>query len=338
MCLQTKITTVTAALATVVLLAGCSTIGSTGDSSAGPLEKKDVTSVTIGFAQRQLDAPYFAAMVDDAQKKAKKLGFRLKVQNANGDAVTQIDQAQTLVSQGVDVLVVDAMSPATQKTQFSEIAKDVPLVFVDTGIEGVGVTSVSSDNYTIGKLSGTLAAKRFDRGSTITVGILNGGPDDEVVGPNRQKGFLDGLKAGGAKYSIVAEAPAIYSQDKAVPATESMLAANPDVDLILALNDSMALGALTVLNDQGNTKTLVAASADGQKEALQEIKDGGCTGQYLSTGLNSPSLAADRAFDIAIQIATGKADPASFKKQEFTKAAGINCENVADFIDADAVF
>ncbi|MEU1785726.1 substrate-binding domain-containing protein [Streptomyces sparsogenes] len=323
--------------AAAIVLAGCSTIGGKA-SSGGRREAKDPTEVTIGFAQRQVDVPYFAAMVDAAKKRARKRGFHLEVQNADGDPVTQLNQAQTLVAQGVDVLVVDAMSPKTQKTQLQDVAGEVPLVFVDTGIEGVGVTSVSSDNYTIGKLSGRLAAKRFHRGSTISVAILNGGPDDEFVGPDRQRGFLDGLRAGGVRYHIVAQTAANYSQDAAVPATESILAAHRDVDLIVALNDSMTLGALRTLRDKGNKKTLVAAAADGQKQALQEIKSGGCKGRYISTGLNSPALAADRAFDIALRIGTGEAAPRSFKKQQYTKAAGINCENVDKFLDPDSVF
>lgn len=114
-------------------------------------------------------------------------------------------------------------------------------------------------------------------------------PNDQIVGPARQQGFLDGLKSGGVQYEIVASATATYTQEQAVPATESMLAAHPDINLLLGLNDSMALGALKVLRDQGNTKTLVAAAADGQKEALAEITKGGCAGQYVSTGLNSPT-------------------------------------------------
>ena len=64
----------------------------------------------------------------------------------------------------------------------------------------------------------------------------------------------------------------------------------------LGLNDSMALGAYNVIKDKAQYKNVyVAASADGQKEALALIKEGGCNGKYISTGLNSPSLAAEEA-------------------------------------------
>ena len=46
-----------------------------------------------------------------------------------------------------------------------------------------------------------------------------------------------------------------------------MLAANPDIDLLMGLNDSMALGAYNVIKtSRPYDKVYVAAAADGQKE------------------------------------------------------------------------
>jgi len=330
-----------AAIAVAVSLFTVTACGTTGSSSAPPgqqQQRKEASQVTIGFAQRQMDAPYFVAMQAVAEDLAKKQGFKLLFQNANLDAVTQLNQVQTMLSQGVDVLVADIISPETQRPQLQQVAGQVPLIFLDSIIPGVGLTGVQSDNRQIGMLSGQLTAKRFNPATPVKVAILNGGPNDEIVGPARQEGFLAGLKNGGVNYQIVASATATYTQEQAVPATESMLAAHPDIDLILGLNDSMSLGGLKVLRDQRNTKTLVAAAADGQKEALAEISKGGCTGQYVSTGLNSPRLATEQAFDIAIKVATGAVDPKTVPPHSFTKAAGIGCDNVAEFYDPGSVF
>lgn len=321
----------------VLSLAACGSTDDVGAPAAGG-EEKPIEDIKIGFLQRQLDAPFYTSMITISKEMASEQGFDLQVQNAGGDPVKQLDQAQTMQAQGVDAIVIDVISPETQKAQLESIAETTPVIFVDTGIPDVGVTSVTSNNSEIGKLSGQLTAARFGEGSEITVAILNGGANDEIVGPARQQGFLDGLEAGGVSYDIVAEAPALWAQDKAVPAAETMLAANPDVDLILGLNDAMALGALTVLRDNGNDHTLVAAASDGQKEALKEIADGGCEGQYVSTGLNSPRLAGERAMDIAIEIATGASSADDFEPEEYTQAEGINCENIDEFYDPNSEF
>jgi ABC-type sugar transport system substrate-binding protein len=333
---KVRLATVAAAVA-VLALAACGTTGG-GSAPTQQRQSKPVSELTIGFAQKQLDAPYFAAMQAVAEDMAKKQGFKLLFQNANGDPVTQLNQVQTMLSQGVDVIMVNAISPETQRHQLEQVANQVPLIFMDTIVPGVGLTGVQSDNKQIGTLSGELTAKRFDPQKPVKVAILNGGPNDELVGPARQEGFLAGLKNGGVNYTVVASATATYTQEQAVPATESMLAAHPDIDLILGLNDSMTLGALKVLRDQGNTHTLVAAAADGQKEALAEIAKGGCAGQYVSTGLNSPNLATEQAFDIAVKVATGAIDPKTVQPHSFTKAAGIGCDNVGDFYNPGSIF
>src|SRR6188768_2611659 len=200
-----------------------------------------------------------------------------------------MNRMQSMLSQGADVLVVNATSVKGQVPMMTQIASQVPVIYIDTSVPGTGTTSVQSDNLTIGRESGKITAKRFkDMGRpSIKMVILTGPATDEFVGPNRRQGFLDGLKEGGLPFEIKAEQAGDYQQDKVQVAAENKLAANPDIDLILGLNDSMALGAYNVINGKDQYKNVyVAASADGQKEAVALIKKGGCEGRYISTGLN----------------------------------------------------
>ena len=300
-------------------------------------QKKDVKQVKIGFAQQTLTAPYYVAMQKEAQQVAAGKGFQLTFQAANGDPVQQINQVQDMVSQGVDVIVVNAVSPGTERAQLAAIAAKKPLMFIDTSIPNVGFTTVQSDNAKIGEDSGKLMAERLGKGKSIKLAILNGGPRDEIVGPDRRKGFLAGLTAGGLKYTIVGEAAANYAQGEAVTATEDLLSAHPDIDVIFGYNDSMALGALQTLRTKHNTKVLLSG-VDGQKQALAAIKRGGCSGQYVSTGLNSPSIAARESFEIALAVATGSTQPNSFPKVKYTKAVGIGCKNIDQYYKPDSVF
>lgn len=333
---------INAALGVAALILSASACGSVNDAqpssgSSSGSTSKSVNDLTIGFAQRTADAPYYVAMQRQAEKLAADKGFKLLFQSGNGDPVQQLDQVQTMLSQNVDVIIVNAISADTEKTQMTAVAAQKPLLFIDTPIAGVGFTTVQSDNAKIGEESGMLMAKRVGSGKTVQLAILNGGPTDVEVGPARRQGFLDGLKAGGVEYNIVGEANAAYTQDQAVGRTEDLLAAHPDIDVIFGYNDGMSLGALTVLKNKKNTKVLVGG-VDGQKEALAAIKDGGCEGQYVSTGLNSPSLAAEDAVNIAIAVGTGEKKPEDYPKTQYTKAAGIDCNNVDEYYDANSTF
>jgi len=335
---------VTAALsASILALAGCGQIYPSTEPATGPANgtKSNVNDVVVGFAQQQLQAPYFSAMQVQAEEIAKEQGFKLLFQSANKDPVIQMNQIQAMISQGIDVLVVNATSVKGQKPMMTQIGSEIPVIYIDTSVPGTGTTSVQSDNLTIGRESGKITAKRFlDAGkSKIKMVILTGPATDEFVGPNRRQGFLDGLKEGGLQFDIVSEQTGDYQQDKGQVAAENMLAANPDVDLVMGLNDSMTLGAYNVIkNKPAYDKVFVAAAADGQKEGLALIKEGGCKSRYISTGLNSPSLAAEDALKIAVEIATGAKKPSDFPKESFTKAVGIGCDNIDEYYDPNSVF
>jgi ribose transport system substrate-binding protein len=332
-----------AAAVAAVLLTGCGQIYPSKQPATGPANgvERDVHKVVVGFAQQQLQAPYFSAMQVKAEEIARQQGFKLLFQSANKDPVIQMNQMQAMLAQGANVLIVNATSVKGQKEMMTQISSQIPVTYIDTSVPGTGMTSVQSDNVTIGRGSGELTAKRFlDQGkSRIKMVILTGPATDEFVGPNRRRGFLDGLTKGGLQYDILAEQPGDYQQDKGQIGAENMLAGHPDVDLIVGLNDSMALGAYNVIKNKPAYKNVyVAAAADGQKEALALIKEGGCQGRYISTGLNSPSLAAEAAIKISIAVATGAKKPSDYPKESFTKAVGIGCNNINEYYDPKSIF
>ena len=332
-----------AGAAVLLAVSACGQIYPSSEPAQGPAGgvQPDVSKVVVGFAQQQLQAPYFAAMQVQSEQIAKEKGFKLLFQAANKDPAIQLNQMQAMMAQGANVLVVNATSVKGQKQMMTQVSSKIPVIYIDTGVPGTGTTSVSSDNLTIGRESGKITAKRFlDKGKkSIKMVILTGPATDEFVGPNRRQGFLDGLEEGGLQYEIKGEQSGDYAQDKGQVAAENMLAANPDTDLVLGLNDSMALGGYNVVNGKEQYKNVyVAASADGQREALALINEGGCEGRYISTGLNSPSLAAEQALGYAVEIATGAKKPADYPPESFTKAVGIGCDNIKDYYDPNSVF
>lgn len=320
----------------LVLLTACTVEEGGGDASEAS-ERKEVEEVTIGFAQQTLSAPFYVAMNHEMERLSEERGFDLVTASADRDVTTQISQIEDLSARGVDALIVNPVEPDSQAQAVRGVSSDTHVVFIDTPIPDVGqVTAVVADNVTIGTEAGRMTAERFDD-EPIEVGVINGGPRDSIVGPGRHEGFFEGLDESNVEYEIVAEANGEYEQDVAVQAAEDLLTANPDLDLIFGYNDGMALGALEALRTMGNTTTLVAG-IDGQKEALEAINSDGCEGQYVATGLNSPSLAAKEAVEAAIAVATGEQAPAELDDETYTEAVGIDCENVEDYYDPESTF
>ena len=80
--------------AALVVTAGC---------SSAPKEKR----IKIGFAMDTLKEERWQRDKDLVEKRAKELGMQVNVQVANGDDNQQIKQAENLLTQGVDVLIVE---------------------------------------------------------------------------------------------------------------------------------------------------------------------------------------------------------------------------------------
>ncbi|MDX6321938.1 MAG: ribose transport system substrate-binding protein [Propionibacteriaceae bacterium] len=88
----------------------------------------------VGFAQQQLQAPYFAASEVQSEEIAREQGFKLLFQAANKDPVIQMNQMQAMIPQAADVLVVHATSVKDQKQMMTHIASQIPVTYIDTSV------------------------------------------------------------------------------------------------------------------------------------------------------------------------------------------------------------
>lgn len=183
-----------------------------------------------------------------------------------------------------------------------------------------------------------MAARLNSLGKTdVKLAHLHGNPGDIKVGPDRYNGFLAGLEEGGITYELVADGNAEYTTELGLQLTEDFLVAFPEIDVIFANNDSMALGALAAVQAAGRDDILISG-IDGQKEGFQAIKEGCPDGQYVSTGLNSPVLAAEQSVDILLSIMRGETTPEDYEDVMYTPAVGIDCSNIDEYYDPLSVF
>lgn len=305
---------------------------------AGSAEMVEKKGITIGFIQRTMEAPYYVAMWDTMSKMAINQGFELVALNSALDTQAHAKQVEDIIARKVDAVIINAVDPGTEKDIDQQVIDaGIPLIFIDTYVEGMDVVGiVRSDNVAIGREAGKMFAERFE-GKKIKLAILQGSPTDVKVGPSREKGFLEGLNAAKADYEIVATGYGKYTHELGLRVTEDLMVAHPEINAIFAYNDSMALGAMAALKAANRTDVLLAG-IDGQKEAFAEIDKGGCTGQYVSSGLNSPVLAAEQAVELAMKAIAGELPKSEWGKTIFTKAVGINCMNIKEYYDPKSVF
>ncbi|WP_027134153.1 sugar ABC transporter substrate-binding protein [Geminicoccus roseus] len=319
------------------LLLGCAVAALMLGAPGGDAEAADCT---VGIAMYTLGAPYFAAQVAAAQDQAEKAGCTVYTADGQNDMGKQISDVEDMVARGVDLLILNPRDPeGLVATASSATAQGVKVVVMDSSINPRAdvVTQVRSSNDQNGFLVGQWLAQEM-QGKPMKIILLSGDKGNEV-GRDRRLGVFRGLvegqlvNEGRAGFEVVGQGWGGWSHEGGLAAMEDLLTAHPDANVVIGENDSMVLGAMKALEASGKSDVLVLAAADGQKEALEMIKEG----SYGATGLNDPDLVARTAVDIGLKAVDGSL-PADFPKLELTTPAVITQENVDEYYRPDAVF
>lgn len=295
----------------------------------------------IGISMKTLDAPYFAAQDVAARARAEEIGCKAISADAGNDLNKQVADVDDMVAQGVDALIINVRdSQGLVPAVNAAAAAGVKVIAIDSTIDPAAdvVTLVQSSNNQNGMLVGQWLADKT-KGQDLKIALLSGDQGNEV-GRERRLGVLAGLiegqlqNSGTATFEIVGQGWGMWGNEGGLTAMEDILTAHPDVNVVLGENDSMLLGARNALRAAGlDQDVLLVAAADGQKEALELIKEG----SYGATGLNNPAIVAATAVDIAKQAIDGTL-PENTPAVTYTEPAAIIQDNVDSYYNADAVF
>lgn len=307
---------------------------------AGTMGMASAADCKIGVAMYTLSAPYFAAQQAAAIDQGKKAGCEVTTSDGQNDMGKQISDVEDMVAKGVNLLILNPRDPeGLVGAANAANAAGVKVVVMDSSINTKAniVTQVRSSNDQNGFLVGQWLAKKM-QGKPVKIILLSGSQGNEV-GRDRRLGVFRGLvegqlvNDGKASFEVLGQGWGNWATEDGLKAAEDLLQAHPDVTVLLAENDSMALGGMKALQAAGKNDVLVLAAADGQKEALALIKEG----KYGATGLNDPDLVARTAVDIGLKALKGELG-ADTPKLELTTPAVITQENVDKYYKKDAVF
>jgi ribose transport system substrate-binding protein len=270
------------------------------------VEVIDLASATIGFAQSEKEAnPFRIAETQSIKDEAAARGINLITTNANSDLNKEISDIKSMVDQGADALIISPLN-SEGLDEALEYARDagVPIMTIDRFL----TSDVFCDTYMgwVGSdfvEQGRRAAQAMIResGGEGKLAILLGAAGVNVT-DDRNAGFKEVLDAeaaaGNHSIELVAEQTANYVREEGQTVTEQLITANPDINLIYAHNDEMALGAVAALKAAGyQPGDVKIITIDGTQGAVQGILDGWISGVIESNPRFGPlAFAALDAF------------------------------------------
>src|SRR4051794_11556574 len=282
--------------------------------------------------------------------KVKELCPSCKViyQNANQDAQKQQTQADAMLANGVKVLVLDAVDPASVGPIVKEAQSGhVPVIAYDRLISKQPIAYyVSFDNVRQGRIQAqSLVDGLGGKGKPIV--MINGAPSDPSAGDYKKGAHEVFDKNGVVKIAKEFDNPD-WSPDKAQREMEQAITALGKSGFagVYSANDGMASGAIAAMKSAGiDPTTRPISGGDAEVAAIQRILRGS---QYSTIYLRIKDQ-AEKSAEIAADLATGKQVPPDLASAKVDNGFGpipsvlltpiaLTKKNIADTVIKDGFY
>lgn len=255
------------------LVAACGGSGGGGDSTSGGSQSKG--TIGISFPNATQEGAVQQEMTF-AKEKAKALGYNLVVDDPGQDLNRQLNTINTWIQQRYPALIAVTLNPSV----FGNVVKradqnKVKWITYGSSLPGqAGEINMEqlSGGQTIGRLAGKwITDKLGGKGKVALLTYRQGAWARE-----REKGIVAGLKATAPGAQIVARQDALSETD-GLSTMNTMLQAHPDLNAVLAVEETASEGAYQAFLDKGhkaNDPKVFIGGIDGTLKALKLLKQG----------------------------------------------------------------
>lgn len=260
-------------LSALLLASGCGPKAEKKPAEGGEGATKPIV---IGLSLDTLREERWQRDRDEFVKRAGELGARVLVQAANNNDALQNSQAENLLTQGVDVLVVAPHNSETSATIVAAAHKaGVPVIAYDRLIKNSDVDLyISFDNLRVGQLQAEYAVARKPKGNYA---LIAGAPTDNnahlfregalgVLKPYVERGDINVFVDQWANDWLPAEALKIMEN--------ALTRIDNRIDAVVVANDGLAGGAIQALAEQKLAGQVVVTGQDAELAACQRIAAG----------------------------------------------------------------
>ncbi|MEV0598429.1 substrate-binding domain-containing protein [Streptomyces sp. NPDC050315] len=240
------------------------------------------------------------------EKKIKELcdACTLEYANARDDAAIQRQQLDTMITKGVDVLILDAVDVQGIRSSVTEAKKaGVPVVAYDRDAEGPISAYVSHDDKAVGRLQAEalLKAAGTKRDGGLIVRLEGPSKASRLVGP-----FVRGAQAvlkGRMKVSRAYHAAEWDAGNAHIAMSAAIAAEGVDtIEGVWTANDVLAGGAIDALKDARIRPLPPVVGQDAELAAVQRVVG---REQYM-TVYKPYKPEADAAARLAVAVGRGE--------------------------------
>jgi ribose transport system substrate-binding protein len=248
-----------------------------------------------------LGNPVFTVIINGGKAAAKEHGVDIDkdfvVFAAENDLPTQVKQIEDAIQQHLDILVLHPVD-VKGMVDVTKRAVGSGMVVVNAGekLEGTGVKArvIFTECENGHKVGQYVSDYLGEKGDNV---VLLDGIVGEFTAVTRATCFLEIINKN-PNIKLVARQPANYDRGQGLSVMENILQAQPNIDVVYAVNDEMALGAAQAARAAGRLSEMAIIGTDGGPEALEAVKNDTLKATLLLPMWKMGYMAVDAAFKI----------------------------------------
>ena len=320
-------------------------------ASCGKEQEQEVQRVHMGVAYYDQRDTFLNEMIGEMKNRMKEyetedVEMMMSIREAGGVQRTQNVQVKELIDAGCNVLCVNLVDRA-DPSEIIDLAREreVPIIFFNREPVAEDLQQwenlyyVGADARQSGVLQGELAAERIrtdknidrNKDGKIQYVVLEGeaGHQDAII---RTENAVETLKAQGIELEKLSYQIANWNRAQAENRMEQMLSEYQNqIELVLANNDDMALGAIDAYEKRNYTESALPVffGIDGTDPGLEAVVNGKLAG----TVYNDKEGQAEAIVRLAAALVTEEGmEIMEFEKDKYiyTPYFPVTEENVGD--------
>lgn len=241
----------------------------------------------------------------------------VEIRSADDSNEKQIADIRYFADNGFDILIVSPNEAAALTPVIKEVYESgMPVVIFDRNINGDTYTArIGVNDEALGRSAAHYALHLLGKGATaIEIFGLKGSTPAE----GRHNGFVREFQDNGG--TLLASVPGNWNKEDAVPVVDSLLNTYPDVDLIYAHNDRMAIGASEVAHRHGRGDIRIIGIDAAPNIGIQAVADSVIDATFLYP------TEGHRLIQTALAI---------LKKQPYARETMLPLSSAVDLSNAD---
>lgn len=276
---------------------------------------------TIGALYMTMNNPYFEVINEEIKAVVESRGDVLETRDSGMDANVQAKQVESFIDEQVDCILINAVDWKRIGASLEKAKKaGIPVIAVDTLVYNQSLVdgTVVSNNYEAGQQCAEDLMKQRKNGKIL---FLVQSENKSAI--DRIKGFKETLEKANWKYENVGELECKGQLEVSQPLVEKVLNKTKDIDVVMALNDPSAMGAMAALDAEHMLSDVLVYGADGSPEAKTMIYEGRMT----ATSAQSPRTTGKKTVEMLYRILDGK----TVEKQSIVPVSLITKDNIDEY-------